>query len=38
LLSKEKLLAGNIPAGLAGGEGGDEEGEPKADVVEGHVP
>jgi chromosome segregation and condensation protein ScpB len=34
LLSKEKLLAGNIPTGLAGGEGEDEE-EPVADVVGG---
>jgi segregation and condensation protein B len=33
LLSKEKLLAGDIPTGLASGEGDDEE-EPVADVVE----
>jgi len=33
LLSKEKLLAGDIPAGLASGEHEDEE-EPKAEVVE----
>jgi chromosome segregation and condensation protein ScpB len=33
LLSKEKLLAGDIPTGLAGGKGDGEE-EPVADVVE----
>jgi chromosome segregation and condensation protein ScpB len=33
LLSKEKLLAGDIPVGLASGEGDGEE-EPEADIVE----
>lgn len=33
LLSKEKLLAGDIPAGLVGGAGDAEEG-PEDDVVE----
>lgn len=34
LLSKEKLLAGDIPAGFAGGEDDDGEEEPKMDIVE----
>lgn len=34
LLSNEKLLAGDIPAGLGRGEGDGEEGEPRTDVVE----
>lgn len=33
LLSKEKLLAGEIPTGLASGEGDDDE-EPEADIVD----
>lgn len=36
LLSKEKLLAGDIPTGLGSGEG-DGEGEPEADVIEDQV-
>lgn len=36
LLSKEKLLAGDIPTRLASGEGDDEE-EPPVDVVEDHL-
>lgn len=36
LLSKEKLLAGDIPSGLASGEG-DREEEPEADVVQDRV-
>lgn len=36
LLSKEKLLAGDIPTGLAGGEGDDEEGT-EDDIVEDQV-
>ena len=36
LLSKEKLLAGDVAAGLASGEGDGEE-EPEADVVEDQV-
>jgi chromosome segregation and condensation protein ScpB len=38
LLSKEKLLAGDIPAGLASGEGEGEEKELEADGVEDQVP
>jgi chromosome segregation and condensation protein ScpB len=39
LLSKEKLLAGNIPTGLASGEGEDEdEDELEADAVEDQLP
>ena len=38
LLSKEKLLAGDIPAGLASGAGDGEEEEPEDDVVEDQVP
>ena len=34
LLSKEKLLAGDIPTGLGRGEGDGEEGEPTTGVVE----
>lgn len=34
LLSKEKLLAGDIPAGLASGQNDEDEEEPKAEVVE----
>ncbi|QKC98800.1 SMC-Scp complex subunit ScpB [Mesorhizobium sp. NZP2298] len=34
LLSKEKLLAGDIPTGLVRGEGDGEEGEPTTGVVE----
>ena len=30
LLSKEKLLAGDIPVGLASREGNDEDGEPRS--------
>ena len=37
LLSKEKLLAGDIPTGLASGEGDGEE-EPVADIVEDRLP
>jgi segregation and condensation protein B len=36
LLSKEKLLAGDVPTGLASAEGDDEE-ELEADVIEDHV-
>ena len=38
LLSKEKLLAGDIPTGLAGGEGDEDEEEPKAGVVKDEMP
>ncbi|RWK19450.1 MAG: segregation and condensation protein B, partial [Mesorhizobium sp.] len=34
LLSKEKLLAGDIPTGLGRGEGDGEEGEPTTGLVE----
>lgn len=34
LLSKEKLLAGDIPAGLGSGEHDEDEEEPKAQIVE----
>lgn len=37
LLSKEKLLAGDIPAGLASGDHDEDEEEPKAEVVEGEI-
>jgi len=37
LLSKEKLLAGDIPAGLASGEGDCEEGEAEDDIVDNQV-
>ena len=36
LLSKERLLAGDIPAGLLSSEG-DEEEEPRTDIVEGQM-
>jgi len=36
LLSKERLLAGHIPAGLLSSEG-DEEEEPRTDIVEGQM-
>ncbi|MER9971360.1 SMC-Scp complex subunit ScpB [Mesorhizobium sp. M0060] len=38
LLSKEKLLAGDIPAGLASGESDGNEEEPKTEVVEDEMP
>ena len=37
LLSKEKLLAGDIPTGLSRGEGDGEEGESTTDVIEDKV-
>jgi chromosome segregation and condensation protein ScpB len=38
LLSKEKLLAGDIPIGFASSEEDDEDGEPGADAFEGGAP
>jgi hypothetical protein len=38
LLSKEKLLAGDVPVGLASGEGDDEVQEPAEDGTENWVP